>query len=281
MKYAEFKLSSDLNMSFHCREWTAEGIPRAGIFLVHGLSDHGGRFDHMARFFASKGYVFFAADLRGNGLSGGKRGHFDSIGQILSDLDFLTDKAIEKFPDIPWVLYGQSMGGNLVIRYCLHHPERFKAAVASSPWLRLSDPPSVVVRLIGNIIARLLPSLSLSNGIKPGQLSHDDKVNDAYHNDPLIHGRITPGTFSVISDSGEWCIENASGIAVPLLLMHGDADPITSFDASTQFKANSRDLCTFKSWSGMYHELHNEPEKQDILLFVEQWISNVLSDHNP
>jgi alpha-beta hydrolase superfamily lysophospholipase len=67
-------------------------------------------------------------------------------------------------------------------------------------------------------------------------------------------------------------LEHASDFALPLLLVHGSADRLTSPIGSQEFAARAGELCTLKIWEGYYHETHNEPEKDQVLAYNLAWI---------
>ncbi len=260
--------------SLFTRIWYTGSKPRATIVLIHGLSDHSGRFFYPGETLSNKGFAFIAPDLRGNGRSPGKRGHFDSFSQVMEDINSIVAFAKSQYPGVPILLYGQSMGGGLVINFALKYPELIHGAISSSPWLRLAHPPSGIIKVSASLIKPVIPSLLMPNGLKSTDLCHDKVVQETYDNDPLIHWKVSLNTFFIINNSGNWAIENAERLHVPLLLMHGNADQITSYDASVQFAEKCPNQCTFKSWSGQFHELHNEPIKEEVMDFMIQWIEN-------
>jgi alpha-beta hydrolase superfamily lysophospholipase len=262
------------NITFHIKKWLPEAPAVGLIFLLHGLSDHSGRFRHLGEGFAKEGLIFFAPDLRGNGQSEGKRGHFSSYEQVMDDIEFLLLQAKEENPGIPVFLYGQSMGGNLALNYCIRRKPLISGVISSSPWLRLTKEPSAITRTIGSFMRHLMPALSIPNGLNADDLTHDPVISNAYRNDPLVHGRITLNTFNMISSSGEWALKNAAELKLPLLLLHGTADRITSFDASEQFAKKCNGNCNFIIKPGMYHELHNEQGKQELLKEIIAWTKN-------
>lgn len=273
MKYLEYQQNNSQNFRFFVREWIPEIQPAGLVLLLHGLSDHGSRFEYVAEKFVKAGFVFVAPDLRGNGKSDGKRGHFDSLDQVMDDISFLLKECRKLHPGIPIVLYSQSMGGNLAINYTLRFPENVHCTVASSPWLRLTkQPPQPLIWLVSKL-ARFFPGLVIPNGLNPKDLCHDNQISQAYANDKLIHFKISLSTFININESGEWAIRNASKLKVPLLLLHSDVDPITSFTASREFKQNSNSQVSFLTFGGLYHELHNEPgEKEMIVAQIVEWV---------
>jgi len=275
MTYSEFYLNDAQNFRFFVRKWIPETPPKGLLLLLHGLSDHGARFAFVAESFAKEGFIFVAPDLRGNGKTDGKRGHFDSLDQMMTDINFLLQDCRKAHPDIPLMLYSQSMGGNIAINYALRFPEEILCVVASSPWLSLTKPPAPALQWVVSKLVKVMPDLAISNGINPRNLSHDVVDCNAYDADKLIHGKVSLSTFVNIKKSGEWVIQNASSLKVPLMLMHSDTDPITSFAASEQFHKNANSFLTFRKYTGLFHELHNEPgEKESIVKAAIEWVKS-------
>ena len=275
MKYNESQLNDAHNFSFFVRKWIPETTPKGLVLLIHGHSDHGGRFKMVAESFVNGGFIFVAPDLRGNGKTEGKRGHFDTLDQMLADMKFLLEDCKKSYPGIPIILYSQSMGGNLAINYALRFPDEINCVVASSPWLRLTKPPSAPVQWLAAAIKKISPSFVIPNGLNADDLSHDKEISKAYVKDPLNHGKVSVSTFFNIKESGEWAIQNASTLRIPVLLMHGDADPITSYAASEEFQENSNSFLTFLTFKGLFHELHNEPgEKEMIVGKAVEWVKS-------
>ncbi len=254
------------------RLWPVEAA-QGVVCLVHGLGEHSGRYATLAAALNAAGFAVVAFDLRGHGQSEGKRGHIARYDDALDDIAQLLAYARERFPETPRILYGHSLGGNLVLNYLLRRDVGdLTAAVASGPWLRLAfEPPAYKVAL-ARTFGRLLPALLQPSGLNPEHLSHDPEVVRAYMEDPLVHDRISAALFLNAYEAGLWALEHASALRMPLLLMHGADDPITSPDASREFCARAGDACTLKLWEGMYHEPHNEVGKEEVYRFVVDWL---------
>lgn len=122
----------------------------------------------------------------------------------------------------------------------------------------------------------VLPAFSMSSGLRAEDLSRDPEVVRDYINDPLVHDRVTP-RFLDIREAGLWALTHAAELPLPLLLMHGTADRITSTQASIDFEADAGDRCSLQIWDGLYHEIHNEPEKEQVLAYVVEWIESARS----
>lgn len=253
------------------RCWEPAGEPRAVVCLVHGLGEHCGRYAHVAAALTDGGYTVLACDKRGHGRSGGKRGFIPSYDTLMADIDLLLAQAAARFPGKPRFLYGHSLGGNEVINYALRRKPALAGVVSTSPGLRTAFKPPAAQLAAGRLMNRLWPAFTLPNGLELAALSRDPAVVAAYQADPLVHDRLSARLGIELLQSGEWAIAHAAEFPVPLLLMHGTADRLTSHEASQQF-ASQASNCTLKLWEGLYHETHNEPEKGEVLGFVVDWL---------
>lgn len=207
----------------------------------------------------------------------GKRGHIRSYDLLLDYIGALTSEAVKRYPDIPCYLYGHSLGGNIVLNYALRNDLRLSGIISTSPWLKLAFQPKSFIILIGKILNRLWPSFTQSNKLDARGLSHKSEVADAYDNDPLVHDRISVRLFDSANAYGLLAIERASECTLPILLMHGSSDPITSPEASRQFAENMSSMCTFREWDGLYHELHNETNSNEIISFIIDWMQSIIT----
>ena len=268
----EFSWTTGEGLKICGQGWEPETDPRAVICLVHGLGEHSGRYNHLAAFLNASGYALLAFDLRGHGKSEGKRGHSKSMDALMNDISALLEEGKRRHPNRPFFLYGHSLGGNLVLNHALRRLPKVDGVIATGPALRPAFEPPAWKITLGKIMYNLFPSLSMSNELDRQMLSRDPEVVNAYINDPLVHDRITARLGMDLLSSGLWALENASSFPVPLLLMHGEADGLTSAQASKEFAAKAGGICTLKVWDGLYHEIHNEPEKEQVFACLESWL---------
>ena len=106
--------------------------------------------------------------------------------------------------------------------------------------------------------------------------SHDPAAVAAYRVDPLIHDRITARMAVATQAAALYVYRHASAIQVPVLLMHGGDDPITDPRGSQLLADRVGELATYHCWTGLYHEVHNEVNRQEVLEYVWHWIAQRL-----
>ena len=272
MKHTEFKFETFDELQLFGQSWQPEDRPRAVVCLVHGMGEHSGRYAHVADALTQAGYALFVFDIRGHGKSSGPRGHTPSYEALMKDISSLLEVVNKRFPQLSSFLYGHSLGGNLVLNYVLRRQSHLKGVIATDPWLRLAFEPPRFKIILAQITNYIWPSFSQKNGLDTKVLSRDPEVVHAYENDPLVHDHISARMFISIYQAGQWALEHDSEFSLPLLLMHGGDDKIISVEASKEFANKIPEKCTFKIWDGLYHEIHNEPEKKEVFKFLIDWL---------
>ena len=276
MKTYESGWENKDDLKFYIRSWVPDKKPKAVVALVHGHGEHVGRYDHVGQAFTAAGYALTGFDLRGHGRSGGPRGHTPRYEALMDDIaDFLALVA-GRYPKLPVFLYGHSMGGNLVLNYILRRKPDVAGVIATDPWLKLAfDVPAARVVLV-RVMDKLAPGFTQNSGLETAAISRDPEIVKAYVSDPLVHEKISVRLFSGIYESGLWAVEHAPEFPVPLLLMHGTGDRITSGQANREFAERAGKVATWRAWDGLYHEIHNEPEKARVLKVMIDWMDQRL-----
>ena len=267
----EFGWRTRDSLEIYSQCWQPEEKPRTVVCLVHGHGEHSGRYTSMAQFLTDSGFALIAFDLRGHGRSQGQRGFFPKYNILLEDITLFLKEVKKLYRKTPLFLYGQSLGGNLVINYTLKYEPRLSGVIVAAPLLRTAFKPPAWKILLGKITYTACPRLSLSSGVDLYNLSRDTNVVRLRLNDTLYHNRVTPKFLDVFK-AGERAFYNAERLDVPMLLMHGTADRITSVDASREFASRAGALCELKIWEGYYHAFHEEIDKEAVFEYLIQWM---------
>ena len=272
MEISEWTWKSFDGLDMYARGWAPQGKPKAAIILVHGLGEHVVRYDHVAAALTKKGYAMLGFDLRGHGKSGGPRGHSPSNEAFMQDIDSMLKQSEVRYPGICQFLYGHSLGGTLVLNYILCRQPVLAGAVVTAPALRSPVLEQKIKAMLAKVLGTLLPSITFPSGLDANMLSHNPEVVDRYKQDPLVHDRGTLGLGKGQLEMIPWIFEHARDLNIPLLLMHGTEDKISYIRGSREFAQKAGDKVTLKEWNGMYHEIHNEPEKQQVFAYMLDWL---------
>ncbi|MEL7021784.1 MAG: lysophospholipase [Bacteroidota bacterium] len=277
MAATEFSWTTQDGLQIYAKHWAAHATPRGVIALVHGLGEHVNRYNHFADFFNKNGYAVVGYDRRGHGRSEGKRGHTTSYGAFMDEIAQLLVEIEELYPRLPTFLYGHSMGGNLSLKYTIDRHPTINGLVVTGAHIRLAFQPPKILVGIAKIAKRIAPGFTQDNELDPNHVSSDPEVVRDYVKDPLVHSKISSMTASAMLDAAAWLDRYDGHLQVAALVMHGSGDKITDFQGSKDFAARVKgEDITFKGWDGLYHEIHNEAQQQDVFNYTLDWLNQRL-----
>ncbi|PXX97900.1 lysophospholipase [Marinifilum breve] len=276
MQHNIYQLQAFDNNQLFAQEFLPDNDVKAVIVLVHGIGEHSSRYHHWAEKFVSKGIAIFTYDQRGHGLSEGKRGVISSYDDFMNDIDLVLNTVEQKYPNLPLILYGHSMGGGEVLNHLLKRNNKYVGVISTSPWIiSQASPPKIVIPLL-RFFNQLIPKFSIKTKFDSSLLSHNAEVCRKYDEDELVHHWISFRLFVEAYDAGYFVYNSEEKINKPLLLIHGDEDGITDSAASKYFANKNQENCTFKLWSKAYHELHNEAFNSEVFEYICDWIYKLL-----
>jgi alpha-beta hydrolase superfamily lysophospholipase len=255
--------------------WAVEN-PRAIIALVHGQGEHIGRFNHLADWFNQHGIAVLGFDHQGYGRSEGKRGHAQNLQVLMDDIGLLLDQARKLYPGTPLFLYGHSMGGGLALNYVTREQPKLNGLIVTGPWIRLAFEAPAFKVIAGKILRRFMPTLTLPTGLVSHFISRDLAVVKAYNADPLVHNKLSAAAGIALLEGAKWLDGWSSEFKIPVLLQHGGDDKITSAPATRRFAERVKGDITHREWPGLYHEIHNEKEQEQVFEYTLHWMESKL-----
>ena len=299
--------SADGRQTIQAVEWLPEGEPRGVIQIVHGIAEHMGRYAHVAEFFTRRGYVVCGEDHLGHGatVTDGKYGFFAPEGgwdRVARDVYALRRLEGERWPNLPYVLLGHSMGSFLARTCLIRWPGMADAAVLSGTgqervalvafgrWLsgllcRWRGPdyvsPLVYALSLGAYNARVHPA--------PGQgdwTTRDSEMAAGRKQDPLCNFRPTVSMFRDMLGGIAWIgrEENVRRMDgdMPIYLFSGDRDPVGDMGAGVRRVAALLRRCgcrdvTVRLYPGGRHEMLNEPEREQVMEELAVWLADRLA----
>ncbi len=270
-------LVADDGTQLFALRWSPGNRPTGTVVIVHGLGDHCQRFEHVAERFVSAGFDVIAFDQRGHGKTAGQRGHVDRYDRLLDDISCALDYA-SSLSGRHRFLFGQSFGGGLVLNHAARRCPDIQGVVAMSPLIRPATPPQWWKRFAARTLNVVWPRFAFATNLDDRAMTHDPDSLRQRRDDPLIHHHVSARLASQMLDAGNWVLENADKIRIPSLVMHGDEDSVTEHAASRELAQRMGEACSWKTWEGLYHELHWEHGRDSILNCVVDWMSAVDAD---
>ena len=270
-------LTTSDGLRLHLQRWPAPGPAHGTVQIVHGLGEHIGRYAALAAMLNAAGWHVAGHDHRGHGRSEGARGTIAGQQSLLADLGAVSDHVREGGR---LVLLGHSLGGLIAARFVaegLRNPAArwfrdVDGLVLSSP--ALDAGLSAVQKLQLALGSLLAPNLRLANGLKPEWLSRDPEVVRRYGQDPLVHDRVTARLVRFVVDAGHLVRSRSPRWQVPTLLLWAGADRCVAPAGSAAFAAAApAGVVTAQAFPNLYHEIFNEPEREEVLGHLSRWLA--------
>jgi alpha-beta hydrolase superfamily lysophospholipase len=252
--------------------WDPETSPRAVVVIAHGAGEHSDRYRHVVAALIADGYAVYASDHRGHGRSEGPRALIDRLDFAVADLHQVVRTAHQAHPGTALFMFGHSMGGTIALRYAIVHPDQLEGLILSGPLAALEAAPAPM-RLAGRLLSALTPRLPLI-AIDASLVSRDPEVVAAYRSDPLVHhGRLPARTVAELAAAIDRFPSTVGAITVPTLILYGTADRLCPPAGSKMLgeRIGAADK-TVKPYEGLYHEIVNEPEREQVLADLGAWL---------
>lgn len=271
-QHEEGRLAGVGGLEIYWQAWLPEGEPRAVVAIAHGVSEHSGRYAWTGEQLTARGYATYALDHRGHGRSPGARAFVDRMANAVADLDALIERASAAHEGKPVFLLGHSFGGAVSLAYALRHQQKLAGLVLSAPLAALEAAP-LVTRIAGHVLSVVAPKLGVFD-VDPTAVSRDPEVVRDYEQDPLNHhGKLPARTVAEIANTVGGFHDAMPRLELPILLMHGSEDRLTPPAGSEMVyeRVSSADK-DIKRYPGLYHELLNEPEREDVIEEIARWL---------
>ena len=251
--------------------WLPGGVTRDQVVIAHGYAEHAGRYDAVAQFLTGRGFAVHALDHHGHGKSQGARAVIERFAQADADLDTLIDRVRSDSGLATVKLIGHSMGGSLALNYALNHQAKLSGLVLSGPAIGGALP--TVQRWLLTLVSALAPRTG-TIALDGNAVSRDPAVVANYLADPLVYrGKVPARTAHEMYRAIASYAARVGALAVPCLLMHGDADTLVSaIDAAPLFQRIASPDKTIRIWPGLFHEIFNEPEREEVLALTAEWL---------
>ena len=273
MQHTEGKFTGRNNFNLYWQAWLPDGVPVAVLVVVHGIAEHSGRYSNLVNYFVPKGYAIYSFDLRGHGKSEGIRSYVERFSYYLDDLKIFYNIVREENKKAKAFMVGHSMGSTITIAYAIEHQSELNGLIVSGTTLKAGASINQATILMAKILSILAPKMGVS-ALDANLISRDKAVVDAYVHDPLNYtGKLRARWGTELLKTMIRLQSKISELSLPILIMQGSADRISDPSSSKMLFAGvkSKDK-TLKLYEGFYHEIFNDPERQQVFLDMEAWL---------
>jgi len=284
---AEFSFTSSDGLRIACARWDSQGPVRGVIQIAHGMGEHIGRYAETIEVLVSAGLTVYGNDHRGHGRTASAAKQFGDFGNggfdlLVEDMVRLSRIAKDENPNLPFILFGHSMGSFAAQQYVLDHSREIDALILSG-----SGALDGLARLAISAPAK---SNVLNVNFEPGRtpfdwLTRDTAVVDAFMNDPLCFAELQPKSFaSFLGAASE--LSNPLRLRdirddLPIYLFSGSEDPVgqqlegLALLIHRYEEAGLYDI-SHDFYLGGRHEMLNEINREEVRERLLAWISSIL-----
>lgn len=249
--------------------------------MVGCVSSRSAGYAHVAAALVERGYALAALDHRGHGRSEGPRVLVERFTDYVTDLHTFVQQVRADHPTPPLFLYGHSMGALIVLLFARDHPDELDGLITTGTALLIPRANRVTTWLLARL-GRAIPAVPLIP-LDATAISADPDVVAAYLADPLVHVR--PIRVRMAAELAQAAVEARRALPdlrVPYLALHGGADRLTLPGAAQIIRdeAGSPDL-EVRTYAGLYHEIHNEPQQAEVLADIVGWLDARVPEQAP
>jgi len=252
--------------------------PRGAVFFLHGMSEHSGMYLHVIRALADAGFAVVAPDQRGRGRSVNdrwRRGDLHSVIRVLEDLDELRERHRADLERLPLFIVGISMGSIIAQMYALRRQASLSGIVLVGPPFGVPEGIARPLLAVSGLIAAAAPRLAVRPAPPVPHISRVRAFQNELEWDPwCYHGPLRARAGRELVKALSEIESRAPELALPLLLLYGSEDRIVSLREVQEIhrRWGGKDR-TFTIMKGLYHDVLNEPERQEAIDSIISWLT--------
>ncbi|PTL39776.1 alpha/beta hydrolase [Alkalicoccus saliphilus] len=256
-------------------KWESEGTAEASVVIIHGAGEYHARYKWLIKQFQQMKFQVFIGDLPGQGTTSGPRGHVDSFQVYIQKVRKWLEEA--KKEGLPVILVAHSMGGLIgaSVMQKLQEQEMPDMIIFSSPCFGLVDKQPWTKRSAVKMLNRFAPKTMFPNGLEPGSGTRSQEMRKRDEQDDLLVKHVSARWYSELIKAIRDAHEKAPEFPdIPCCVMQGGEDRIVDKAAVRRwFDALQINDKVFKEWPGLYHEVFNEPEREDVFTHIAGFIT--------
>lgn len=278
LKYEESKyIGFDGTRMFMAVYRPDDDKPRALLILLHGLGSHAGDFAEMGEYLAERGIAVFIPDLRGFGHYSGLKGHVMSFEEYIEDIQNLVMQVKDRYLNKITYLFGSSMGAINAVGYVTRYPRTIDGLLLQSPGVSTRVNLGLGLRIGLRFLSILNVKRFFELNPDYTDTSRNPETVQRHEKDPLRFERVTARFIVEMLSASKNGFQSASQIVLPILVQQGSEDKAVLPDRNKEFFDNleSADK-TWELYDGLYHEIHEEPEREQVFGDLYNWLDTRL-----
>jgi lysophospholipase len=273
MAHFTSSIKSEDGLNLNLQWWESDQSPKAVIQIVHGISEHIGRYAYIASVLNRSGYHVVGHDHRGHGRSDGEKVFVKDFQEYTHDVHLIMHHVRTRYENLPCFLFGHSMGGLIAVKYLQDFLPDVTGVILTGPALKISTEFSPVLQKIVSFLGRVSPHMKTQK-LDLSKISRDPKVIKLSNADTLMYrDGIKAGFARAMLTASKAVRSKLKKFDYPFLVMQGTADKLVNpAGAALMYRESISVDKTIKVYPGLYHEIFNEPEKEQVFQDIVEWL---------
>lgn len=256
-------------------KWETESEAKGVIVIAHNILEHTGRYAYVITSLRRNGYHVIMGDLPGQGqTSRSNKGQIDNF-EVYHEhiLEWLRIASEYKLPTF---LMGVGLGGLITLNLMERTELPIEGIILLSPLVAFKTNAKTRKNLFTSNIGAGVKDMRFNVGIEPELLTRNEEVIRETKEDGLMLTKVSYHWYKEVVHVMKKTLEHLEDIqSIPMCLMYGKEDQILDTDAIVEIKKRVKtDELYYKAWEGLYHEIHNEPERPLVMRYILSYLNN-------
>ncbi|MCD8833676.1 alpha/beta fold hydrolase [Staphylococcus arlettae] len=259
-------------------KWETENEAKGVIVIAHNMLEHTGRYAYLITMLRRNGYHVIMGDLPGQGQTArSNKGQIESFDVYHEHiLDWIR---IANEYKIPTYILGVGLGGLIVLNLLEKVEVPVEGLMLISPLLEFKKNNKVRKDKVISNIGRLVKDTRFNMGIEIEDLTRNEEVIQETKEDQLMLSKVSYNWYKQIVEVMKETVQHLQDIdPIPTLVMSASEDKISDIKVTEMLKDKVKtNELYYKVWPGFYHEIHNEPERDEVMRYILSFLNNSAS----
>ncbi|MEB6611222.1 alpha/beta fold hydrolase [Staphylococcus pasteuri] len=256
-------------------KWETENDAKGVVVIAHNILEHTGRYAYVITMLRRNGYHVIMGDLPGQGqTSRANKGQIEDFNEYHENV--LEWIKIANEYKIPTFVLGVGLGGLILLNLLERVELPIEGLMLISPLLEFNQSGKGRKNKLLSNVGKASKDTRFKIGITAQDLTRNDEVIEETENDALMLKKVTYHWYNLVSETMKETMEHIKDIkSLPTLIMFGTEDIISDISATKELKDKlANNELYYKVWNGLYHEIHNEPERDQVMRYVLTFLNN-------
>lgn len=256
-------------------KWETEHDAKGVVVIVHNILEHTGRYAYVITMLRRNGYHVIMGDLPGQGQTSrankGQLEHFDIYHETLIEWVRIANEY-----KIPTFVMGVGLGGLILLNVLEKTELPIEGMLLLSQLLEFKRNNKTRKNMLISNVGKGSKDARFKLGIETKDLTRNDEVIEETKQDGLMLRKVTYKWYNILLETMKDTVQHFKDIqSMPTLLMYGTEDKLLELRSFNELKNNlNTNEFYFKVWEGFYHEIHNEPERDQVMRYVLTFLNN-------